>query len=1082
MLKYLLQYSTGIILLLGTSFSIYGQTSGIPEIDKAITAKEFKKADAILQPIILNFVSGNKPDSILDYIYYEGKITQGRSDLQAGIKAVITLREKIKTLTKNPATIRQAYIEEGEFYGSNGLNHQGYKANIQAKKYVLLMPGNTENYQGLIENNLSTFAQRIGDIDLARKHSRSAIKILSSANKPNLETLYIAYNGMGAMMWYASRPDSAFYFYNKALETIEKAEETPINKYYRPSTIKNNLSALYSIQGNTTKAIATMNQSISDLAHFINLAGSDPKKQSAIRFQFEGTDNLAGMYKGIGDLKKARELLEYSYVQKQLHLQAGDPGIFISEILLGQLYFATRNYDKAVLYLQNGLNKIASSTGDYMIWEAEANSTLALLYDVKKKPEQAIYYYEKADSLYEEAMQGNYDEIYLDFLRNTALFYAENKQPEKALQKSNRGYRYVTANQGTQTLLAFYQLLNLAEVSYLSGNYRQALNYSSSGLEVLDNNIHKSESRLDSIRMELKKPKAILQKGKASYALLPKKDEKSLSHLLEEMNLALSVLDRQKTILTDPEDIGFLVSDHSDLMEFIKKLNFDLYKITNNPEFIDRAVSMHEAGMYNRIRSRLEKNDSLQFAHISENILQQEQKFKKELTLSLEGSSISSNSIQPYLAVLDKQATFRESLKKDFPDYYNLRYASIFKSLEEITSKIPPKTTLIRYFFIDRKLYALVADNKHKTLHSLDDGKVAEQIETFLNNGTDVKMISKTLYSLYQNLWKPLSADIQYSKIIIIPDGLLYNLNFEILTPTPIRRFSDLASKSLLADYTISYHYSLFLLQQQQTNTKQQNNFIAFAPGFTDELKTAYLSVSTDSFKIDNNYLSLLPQPFSINLAEKTQSLLGGQAFIYEKSTKQFFKENAGGHQIIHIGTHAESNNDYPEFSRLIFAKNILNTEEDNSLYVDEIYNYNLNANLAVLTACETGKPGFKDGEGMISLANAFNYAGSESILTGLWKIDEQASSLVLSYFYDNILNGMTKDEALRQAKLSYLAKAEGRMLAPQYWAGLVLMGDTSPIVIVKDDSSWWIVISVVLILGAGGIILWRRKKKKDFF
>src|SRR5690606_21468231 len=134
---------------------------------------------------------------------------------------------------------------------------------------------------------------------------------------------------------------------------------------------------------------------------------------------------------------------------------------------------------------------------------------------------------------------------------------------------------------------------------------------------------------------------------------------------------------------------------------------------------------------------------------------------------------------------------------------------------------------------------------------------------------------------------------------------------------------------------------------------------------------------------------------------------------------------------------------DHPEFSRLIFAKNTANIEEENSLFVDEIYNINLNANLTVLTACETGKPGFQDGEGMISLAHAFNYAGSESILTGLWKIDEQASSLVLSFFYENILKGMAKDEALRQAKLSYLSKAEGRMLAPQYWAGLVIMGDT---------------------------------------
>ena len=104
---------------------------------------------------------------------------------------------------------------------------------------------------------------------------------------------------------------------------------------------------------------------------------------------------------------------------------------------------------------------------------------------------------------------------------------------------------------------------------------------------------------------------------------------------------------------------------------------------------------------------------------------------------------------------------------------------------------------------------------------------------------------------------------------------------------------------------------------------------------------------------------------------------------------------------------------------------------------MDDIYNCNLKSNLAVLTACESGKPGYQDGEGMISLAHAFNYAGSQSILMGLWKIDEQASVLLMDLFYKNLLKGLPKDEALRLAKLKYLEHADRRMLAPQYWAEL---------------------------------------------
>jgi CHAT domain-containing protein len=91
----------------------------------------------------------------------------------------------------------------------------------------------------------------------------------------------------------------------------------------------------------------------------------------------------------------------------------------------------------------------------------------------------------------------------------------------------------------------------------------------------------------------------------------------------------------------------------------------------------------------------------------------------------------------------------------------------------------------------------------------------------------------------------------------------------------------------------------------------------------------------------------------------------------------------------------------------------------------------------------------------MISLAHTFNYAGSESILTGLWKIDEQASSQLLEEFCNNLVNGFPKDEGLRQAKLSYLQNTNGRMLAPQYWAGLVIIGDISTIQLKQKISFW---------------------------
>jgi CHAT domain-containing protein len=209
---------------------------------------------------------------------------------------------------------------------------------------------------------------------------------------------------------------------------------------------------------------------------------------------------------------------------------------------------------------------------------------------------------------------------------------------------------------------------------------------------------------------------------------------------------------------------------------------------------------------------------------------------------------------------------------------------------------------------------------------------------------------------------------------------------------------------------------------------------------------------------LDKTYLTLLPQPFSLKLAKTFSKQFSGELFLNENSTKQVFKANAREHKIIHIGTHAESNNLSPELSRIIFAKNISSqqSEDDNSFYTYEIYDCNLSSNLTILTACETGKPAYQPGEGMISLAHAFNYAGSESILTSLWKIDEKSSVEIVELFYKHLINGLPKDKALQQAKLEYLKSAEGRTISPQYWAGLILIGDTAPIQISSSRNLYY--------------------------
>jgi hypothetical protein len=715
------------------TFTANCQNSGIAEIDKAIADNKIDNADLLLQSAIETYSANGQADSLVNYVYYVGKINFLKSGKESANNKVELFIETIKKLTSNPVTIRESYIEAGEFYGSMGQNKLAYISNEQAYKYTLLIPEKTGTILAHVENNLATYAQRKGDLSLSQAHTRKALVHLLRDQKPNYEMLYMVYNGMGADMWYASKIDSSMYYYDLALQMLEKTPRIPVNQYYRPAIVQNNLSALYQLQGQITKAIEALKFAIKNLNIFLASDAPESKKYSVTGFQFEAMDNLAGIYKELGDMQKARELLEFSYQQKQKYLTADDPDIFISQILLGQLYFVTREYNKSILFLNNGLKNITASGSSYLFWQADACNALALLYDATRETSQAKFFYEKADSLYEETLQGDYDNIYLEFLSNSALFYAKAGDTKTAVTKANKGYSYVLKTQGSKTLLAFQQLLNLSEIYYLSGDYKKSLVYSQKGMEILRLTMHSTNNLLDSVRIELKKPKAVLFKTKAEYQLLIQKDSANLTPLYNELNNALITLERRKSVLTDVEDIQLVMREHSDLVDFVKKISYELYKHTNDKKYLDRLVGLHESGLYNRIRSRLDKNDSLQFAGVPVEILIEEKLLKSAISEALNGSVGDNEKISYYFKAVDEWNTFLGKLKLDLPEYYEIRYATLFKDMDYIQSSIPEKTTSSPLFFYRKGFICLVIDGKMRQIFPLITDSLEERISVLWN-------------------------------------------------------------------------------------------------------------------------------------------------------------------------------------------------------------------------------------------------------------------------------------------------------------------------------------------------------------
>ena len=134
-----------------------------------------------------------------------------------------------------------------------------------------------------------------------------------------------------------------------------------------------------------------------------------------------------------------------------------------------------------------------------------------------------------------------------------------------------------------------------------------------------------------------------------------------------------------------------------------------------------------------------------------------------------------------------------------------------------------------------------------------------------------------------------------------------------------------------------------------------------------------------------------------------------------------------------------------------------------------------------MLSACESGFGTIVSGEGSMSIAKSFFQAGAKSTLVSLWPVDDCATSDLMGYFYRNLKNGVSKDEALRLAKLDFRENANPIQLHPYYWAGMIQIGDPTPLFYNSAFSikrTWPFIVGFIILFIAIGTYL---KYKRSF-
>jgi CHAT domain-containing protein len=391
------------------------------------------------------------------------------------------------------------------------------------------------------------------------------------------------------------------------------------------------------------------------------------------------------------------------------------------------------------------------------------------------------------------------------------------------------------------------------------------------------------------------------------------------------------------------------------------------------------------------------------------------------------------------------------------PEYAALQYPQP-RTIKEVQSLIPDDRTVVLTYFTGDSSSALWAIKKdaYQLFILPDKHTLQEKIEVLRFAISDPAASNTSLftmgsYNLYNDLIRPASDMIgEDDELIIIPDGILHYLPFEVLYSEAVdledvHQWADMPYLVLSNPLSYAPSASIWagIIRERK---KQADSFKASLLAFGDPVfsQTEGLLTSSGAYtkEADNGIFERLK--YSAEEVGDIASLFADQnhdIYLRGDASEQNVKTNVGsGYRYIHFATHGLINERQPDFSALVFSR-AEDAIEDGLLQAAEIFNLRLETDLVVLSACQTGLGKMVRGEGLIGLSRAFMYAGSPSVMVSLWRVSDQSTAILMKEFYTNLVEvEMHKSEALRQAQIEMID--DEQFAHPFYWAPFVLIGD----------------------------------------
>ncbi len=724
---------------------------------------------------------------------------------------------------------------------------------------------------------------------------------------------------------------------------------------------------------------------------------------------------------------------------------------------LGNAYASLGQFDEAIAWMQKGIKTSEKRQNDPILGTYYGN--LGTLYYKKRDWKQAAKNYEQAAQLLLKDTINYAQPLKIIYVNLGAVYYnlSDYKQAEKNIKAARQ---YGSNSHGAD--------LNYANILGAQKKYAQALELLQLALTKICTHFNdKKDYTTNPSEFEVYKDinsagSILLSKGVYLFRLGKEQNDIALMKAGRQTQaLAITVYQKKLENSKGYEATKFTINKAAiSALSFMAITQYEIYQTASSKAELEVFFKISEQ------RKAMQLLETLTPSPLPKALSDEEKAIIRTIQYNGQGLDLATyrqeqDSIQYFQNQLfeanQRLENWQNKVKVEYPNLANNIAYTQYAKIGDIQATLDEKTIFVAYTYFSpycfintitkngTQLYQVNATDINKNINRLNE-LIKDRFA--FQKATREEFIDIS-HELYKILIAPIAGELQgKTKLMIVQEGQLFSLPFEVLLASNDKKsYSEL--DYLIKQFDINYHYSASAyLQLQSKPSIRDNSLLAFAPVFK---KGANLNSPTRSldFIVDslyhsfrnNRFITLPDTEKEVNAIAKMLKGKGKtKVLLQRKATKNNLSKaiSKQQYQFVHIATHGIVNFKNPKLSAL--ACYSANDKNDNLYYANEIQNQAIQADLVVLSSCESGIGQLIEGEGLIALNRSFFYSGAKNVLFSLWKVNDRLSSDLMIDFYKNYLAGNSYTAALRNAKLKMLANSE--TAEPKFWAAFVLMGE----------------------------------------